>query len=164
MALAQERYGPATQSLEESLKSWRIEGDREYEAWALTGLGRAAYGSGNEVKAQAHLLEGLEIVVEIRAFIMLLHLMPVIPLLLVESDQPNLKIRAVELYALATSHPFVAGARLFEDIAGRHVRDAAAAALAPDALAAAETRGRDRDWWETADELLVRLRQLGWAG
>jgi tetratricopeptide (TPR) repeat protein len=160
-ALAQESYGRATRSLEESLKSWRIGGDREYEAWALVGLGRAAYGSGDGAMARTHLLKALEIVVEIRAFIMLLHLMPVISLLLVESDEPSLKERAVELYSLATGHPFVAGAQLFEDIAGRHVRAAAAAALAREALAAAEARGRDLDWWDTAEELLAQLRQLG---
>jgi hypothetical protein len=108
------------------------------------------------------LLEALEVVVRIRAFIPLLHLMPVIPVLLAEDDDPALQERAVELYALATGHPFVAKAQLFKDIAGRTIR-AATANRPPDVVAAAQTRGQALDWWETADTLLEELRALGWA-
>jgi hypothetical protein len=69
--------------------------------------------------------------------------------------------RAVELYALAESHPFVAKSQLFEGIAGRCV-EAAAAALPPDVVAAARERGRALDWWGTAAELLDELPKLGW--
>ena len=36
--------------------------------------------------------------------------------------------------------------------------------MAPEKSAAAKARARDLDWWETAEELLVELRQLGWSG
>jgi hypothetical protein len=80
-----------------------------------------------------------------------------------EINSWTFKERAVELYALAESQPFVANSQLFEDIAGKHVA-ATAATLPADVVEAAQTRGRARDWWETAEELLAELRALGWAG
>jgi hypothetical protein len=64
--------------------------------------------------------------------------------------------RAVELYALASRHPHVANSRWFEDVAGKQVA-AAAAALPPDAVAAAQERGRERDLETTVEELLAEL-------
>jgi tetratricopeptide (TPR) repeat protein len=162
VALAEERYAEAKNQLQQSLAACKAHADREYEAWSLAALAGAEYGLGNRAAAQGHLLEALEIVVEIRAFIPLLHLMPIIPVVLAGEDEPNRKTRAVELYALAASHPFVAKARLFEDIAGRHVK-AAAACLPPDVARAAELRGQALDWWDTAGELLGELRDMGWS-
>ena len=94
------------------------------------------------------------------AFIPLLHLMPIIPVVLADTGEVE---RAVELYALAESHPFVANSKLFEDIAGRHIK-AAGAALPPDVVEAAQARGRALDWWDTAAELLDELAERGWRG
>jgi hypothetical protein len=63
---------------------------------------------------------------------------------------------------MATSHPFVAKAQLFEDIAGRYVR-ASTADLPRDVVAAAQERGRALDWWETAEALLDELKRHGWS-
>ena len=83
-------------------------------------------------------------------------------LIKIEDEDPALKERAVELYAMATSHPFIAKAQLFEDVAGRYVR-AATADLEPEVVQAAKARGGELDWWETAETLLEELRELGWA-
>jgi tetratricopeptide (TPR) repeat protein len=64
--------------------------------------------------------------------------------------------RAVELYALASRHPHVAHSRWFEDVVGKQVA-AAAAALPPDIVAAAQERGRARDLEATVEELLAEL-------
>jgi hypothetical protein len=88
--------------------------------------------------------------------------MPIIPLLWADADEPDLKERAIELTALAKNQPFVAKSQLFEDVAGRHVK-AATANLPPEVVAAAQSRGRALDWWETAEELLDELREPGWA-
>jgi tetratricopeptide (TPR) repeat protein len=156
--LADEAYAEAEKPLSELITRLETELSevQEYRAWALAALGRADYGLGNLDKAQQHLRKALEIVVEIRAFIPLLHLMPTIPVVLADEADPRLKERAVELYALATSHPFVAKAQLFEDVAGGYVRDATAS-LSPDVIAAAQERGRALDWWETAEALLEEL-------
>jgi len=132
------------------LQTWRQLDAREWLAWPLAGLGRAAHGLGNRSAAQAHLLEALEITVDIGAFILLLHLMPIIAVVLADAGQVE---RAVEVYALAESHPFVANSRLFEDIAGRFV-EAAAATLPPKVAQATQARGQGLDWWATAAGLL----------
>jgi DNA-binding SARP family transcriptional activator/predicted ATPase len=156
-AQAREAARIATAALQESGPFF----EQEYTAWSLAPLARAEYGLGNAVAARGHLLQALDIAVQIRAFIPLLHLMPVIPVLLADEEDEKLKERAVELYAMARGHPFVARATLFEDVAGRHIR-AATADLPPDVVAAAQARGRALDWWETAEALLAELKGLGW--
>ncbi len=160
VALAEENYAWARQQLQsgETIlpQVWSPFSSREYRAWSLAGLGRAAFGLGNRTQAQQHLVQGLDIAVEIRGFIPLLHLMPIVTLLLGNEDDFAAKERAVELHALSISHPFLAKARLFEDIAWRQVR-AATASLPPDVVAAAQARGRALDWWETAEALLNEL-------
>ena len=64
--------------------------------------------------------------------------------------------RAVELHALACRDPHVSESRWFEDVSGKHIA-AAAESLPPDVVAAAQERGRARDLWETAKELLAEL-------
>jgi hypothetical protein len=136
-------------------------------AWLLAALGGAAFGLGKYSGAKQHLLEALRLTTEFRAFIPLVHLMPVMPLVLAGEEDTRiatkLKVRAVEIHAMAQSHPFVAKARLFEDIVGAPMR-AAIASLPLDVAATAQARGRELDWWETADALLVELRRLGWGG
>jgi hypothetical protein len=66
--------------------------------------------------------------------------------------------RAVELYALASRYPVVANSRWYEDVVGRHIA-AAARALPPDVVAAAEARGRARALEATVRELLAELEE-----
>ena len=79
--------------------------------------------------------------------------LPATALLLADRGEAE---RAVELYALASRDPFVAHSRWFEDVAGVRIA-AVAAALPPDVVAAAQERGRARDLWATARELLAEL-------
>ena len=76
------------------------------------------------------------------------------------ADQGEVE-RALELYSLASRHPFVGQAQLFEDITGQHITTIAAT-LPPDVVEAAQARGRARDMWDTASELLEELPRLGW--
>jgi hypothetical protein len=64
--------------------------------------------------------------------------------------------RAVELYALASRHPYVGNSRYWEDTIGRHIA-AVAATLPPEVVAAAQERGRARDLEATVAELLTEL-------
>jgi hypothetical protein len=59
----------------------------------------------------------------------------------------------VELYALASRHPFVANSRWFEDVVGRHISEVAAI-LPPEVIHAACERGQARDLDATVAELL----------
>jgi hypothetical protein len=74
---------------------------------------------------------------------------------LLSADQSEIE-RAVELYALAPRHPYVANSHWFEDVAGRHIA-AVAERLPPEVVAAAQERGKARDLWATAGELLAEL-------
>jgi tetratricopeptide (TPR) repeat protein len=168
-AVAQKDYESAIQALQQAITATRemLLADMvgEYKAWSLSGLGTAAFGLRKRADAKQHVSEALEIAIEFRAFLPLVFVMPVIPLVMADEAhrrrEIGLTIRAVEIHTMARSHPFVAKARLFEDIAGAPMR-ATIASLPPDVAAAAQARGRGLDWWETADALLVELRSLGW--
>jgi hypothetical protein len=60
------------------------------------------------------------------------------------------------MYGLASRYPLVARSRWFEDVFGQHVA-AAAQALPPDVVAAAQERGRVRDLAATVAELLAEV-------
>jgi hypothetical protein len=62
--------------------------------------------------------------------------------------------RAVEVYALACTFPYVANSRWHQDVIGKPIA-AAAAALPPQVVAAAQERGRARDVQATLEELLA---------
>ena len=67
--------------------------------------------------------------------------------------------QAVELYALASCHPYIANSRWFADVAGRDI-EAVAEKVPPEVVAAAQERGRMRDLWATVEELLTELRDV----
>ena len=67
---------------------------------------------------------------------------------------------AVELYALASCHPYVANSRWFEQVYGRKIA-AVVATLPPEVVAAARERGQARDMEATAAELLAELGGSG---
>jgi tetratricopeptide (TPR) repeat protein len=155
-ALSTKDYEGAERVLKESIANARAVTNRVSEAWSLTALGGVAFGLGRREEAHALLLEALELLIESRAFAMLLHLLPIVTVVLADDDDVDKKVRAAELYGLCISHPFLARAQLFEDVAWRQVREAMAC-LPPDVFAAAQERGRALDWWETAEALLTEL-------
>jgi predicted ATPase/DNA-binding SARP family transcriptional activator len=163
VALAKQRYAQALAPLKESITAFESIEDQEYVAWSLAALGRTTYSLGNQAEGHSYLLQALQTAVKIGAFMPLMHLMPIISALLADDEDDVLKEWAVELYALAESHSFVAHSQLFQDIAEKHIA-AVAATLPPDVVEAAQARGQARDWWETAEELLGELKALGWTG
>lgn len=62
--------------------------------------------------------------------------------------------RAVELYSLAASYPFVGNSRWFSDAFGQHI-EAASTKLPSAKVEEARVQGEHRDLWGTADELLL---------
>jgi hypothetical protein len=79
--------------------------------------------------------------------------LPALALLLADAGQTE---RAVELCALASRYGYVANSRWFEEVAVKEIT-AVAKTLPPDVVAAAQERGRARDLWATAEELLEEL-------
>jgi tetratricopeptide (TPR) repeat protein len=113
----------------------------------------AEHRLGHRVEAGRHLRKALQVSVEVPTFTAVLYALSISAVLLADQGQVE---RAAELYALATRYPFVANSRWFEDVAGRPI-SAAAAALPPEAIAAAQERGRARELEATMRELLVEL-------
>jgi hypothetical protein len=116
-------------------------------------LGYAARGLGTPDQARRCLSECLQLGGKTGSILPILHALPAVALLLADRGEAE---RAVELYALASRYPFVASSRWFEDVAGKHTA-AAATGLPPDAVAAAQERGRTRDLWATVEELPAEL-------
>jgi tetratricopeptide (TPR) repeat protein len=155
VALAEEAYADAQRFLRQSITVYREIGQRDQMGEALASLGCAARGLGQLSQAQQHLYEALRTGAEIQAFGPLILALPAVALLLVDRGETE---RAVELYALASRHPFVANSPWFEDVAGRHIA-AVAATLPPEVVAAAQERGRARDLDATMAELLAELEE-----
>jgi len=153
LMLAEGTYTEAQCTLQESITTYRETEKRDELAWALACAGYAARGSGQPAQARGYLGEALRIGAETGAFMPLITALPATALLLADSGELE---RAVELYALAARHPYVAHSRWFEDVAGRHIAEAAAT-LPPDVVAAAQERGRVRDLDDTVQELLGEL-------
>ena len=155
VALTHEAYNEAQRLLQESIASLRQRGGGIWLSWLLIVLGYAEWGLGNNFLAQQHLAEGVGIALKQETIAKLRYALPLAALLLADQGQ---KERAIELYALALQSPFVANSRWHEAVAGRHIA-AAAECLPPEVVAAAEARGRARDLWATAEELLEELTE-----
>ncbi len=154
VALAEEKYVQAQRFLGDSAVVFQEIGQRDDRGAVLALLGYAARGAGDLRQAGQYLSDALQTATEIRAFAPLFSALPPIALLLADRGD---KVRAVELYALATSrYPVVANSHWFEDVAGKHIA-AVAATLPPDVVAAAQEQGRARGLWATAEELLAEL-------
>jgi tetratricopeptide (TPR) repeat protein len=153
VAVVKEAYAEAQEFLQESAAVFEENGFRTFLSEGLACLGYAARGLGNIRQAAQHLHEALRTAVEIGAAWLVFAALPAVAL--VRADQGDAE-RAVELYALASRYPHVANSRWFEDVAGKHIA-AVAATLPPDVVFASQQRGRARDLWETAEELLEEL-------
>jgi hypothetical protein len=79
--------------------------------------------------------------------------LPIFSCLLVEQAEIEM---AVEIFALAMEFPFVFNSQWFECIFGREI-STAAKTLPIEIIEAAQKRGRERDLWKTAKELLAEL-------
>jgi DNA-binding SARP family transcriptional activator/predicted ATPase len=151
LAIVEGEYVQAQQLFQQSCSI--LEGSAMY-AWVLSGLGFVARGLGQPDRARQHLCKALLLASEVGDLVATLLALGSIALLLVDEGQVE---RAVELYALVDSRfPYVANAQWAEDVAGRHIA-AAAKALPPDVVAAAQERGRARDLEATVKELLAEL-------
>jgi predicted ATPase/DNA-binding SARP family transcriptional activator len=117
------------------------------DLWSL--LAYLACRRGRRARARGHLSAALRITAESRRRSSALQLLPAMALLLVDDGDTT---RAVELFALALRHPYVANSRWFEDVAGREIA-AASRALPPEVVSAAQECGRARELWAMVEQL-----------
>ena len=153
VALAEGAFSDASRWCQESVRRWT-----EFESWdgtarALAHLAFAAHAQGQLEQSRKNAIDALRMVPSGTRAAPLLLCVSMLGLLL--ADQGRLE-RAIEFYALASAHPLVANSRWFDDVCGKHI-EAVAQALPPELVAEAERRGRSRDLWSTAQELLAEL-------
>jgi predicted ATPase/DNA-binding SARP family transcriptional activator len=153
LALTEDAYDEAQGWLTQSVASYEQAGRPRAMGGALATLPYVARGLSQPIQALQHLRAVLQTAAQVHRRNRALASLPAMALLLMDDGQVE---RAVELYALASSFPYVANSRWFEDIAGKHI-SAAALTLSPDAVASVQERGRARDLWTTVQELLVEL-------
>jgi hypothetical protein len=97
-------------------------------------------------------VEALRTGIDLHIFFPAVFGLPLAALLLADEGRVE---RAVEVYAAASSQPWVDRSVWFQDVAGGHIA-AAAQGLPAEVVAAARERGGGRDLWKTAKELVER--------
>jgi tetratricopeptide (TPR) repeat protein len=153
LALAGEAYAEARDWFQESAAIQREIGQREDLCYALANLACALLGLGQLPQARRHLHEAMRTAAEIQSVSVLWHALPATALFFAEMGDYE---RAVELYALASRYPMVSNSLWFQDVAGRRIATGAKT-LAPDVVAAAQTRGLAQDLWGIVAELVEEL-------
>jgi tetratricopeptide (TPR) repeat protein len=153
VAIAEEMYTEAQRWLRDCVSVQQETGDRGILGRMFSGLGHVARGLGQLSQAREHLRAALQVAIDIQDVHSPLWALPIVARFLVDLGQVE---RAIDVYALASRYPFVANSRWFEDIVGKHIT-AAAQALPPEVVAEAQERGRTRDLWSTARELLAEM-------
>jgi tetratricopeptide (TPR) repeat protein len=152
VAAAEGQYAEAWQRLQESMDLRERIVDQG-TAGVLTALGGVALLMGNPDQAGQYLGRALRMVAGHRGLWGLTRTLPFVARLLAERGEVE---RAVEIYALASHYPLVAHSQWCWDLAGQRITELAAS-LPPHVVAAAQERGRARDLWATAEELLAEL-------
>ncbi len=156
-AIIDRAWDEADQVLQESGTISRRSGRQDSLSLGLGFWAYADFSQGRSVEMRQHLREALQIGYESRLHNAYIVSLPLVALLLAERGEIE---RALELYAQAFAY-LVSGFkyRWFEDMAGQQIA-AAAAHLPPEVVAAAQERGRQRNLWERAEELLAEIE--GW--
>jgi tetratricopeptide (TPR) repeat protein len=153
VALAEEEYAEAQELLEESAAADEKIGQRDHLGGALAALGYATRGLEQPSQAQEYLSRALRMASETENFMAVVHALSGIALLLADRGEVE---RAIEIYALASRHPFVANSRWFEDVVGKQIA-AGSTSVSPEVVAAAQERGRGKDLDVTVKGLLAEL-------
>jgi tetratricopeptide (TPR) repeat protein len=155
VALAEGAYEEACARCEESLAIWHqsVGHPSKFEG-ELACLALAAWGMGQGDEAWQHLRAQLAWAQESQMLMPALFGLVGVARLLADEGETE---RAAELHALASTYPFVANSRWFEDVAGKPV-SAMAATLPAAVVTAARERGLAQDPDAAVEELLSKLR------
>jgi predicted ATPase/class 3 adenylate cyclase len=157
VALAQGAYAEVRTLSEEAIPIYTRLGEQFFlgTTHALCALGERGAGDGRS--ARQHAVEALHIGLSARTWVSMLQTLWAIALLLADSGETE---RSAELYAL-TEREHTADNPWVQDVFLRELA-AIVAALPPEIAAAAQERGRQRDLWATAHDLLTEIEAVGW--
>jgi tetratricopeptide (TPR) repeat protein len=154
VALAQGHADQAISSLEKAAALIKQTGNQSDWAMTVGTLSMALSWIGQLRQAQAQLIEALRTGTELHSYLSLSYAVPAAALLLVNTNQVE---RAVELCALIDEQAMCGKTPWFEDVAGREIKQLAAS-LPSSVVEAARERGRQRDLFLTAAELLEEFK------
>jgi len=155
VALAQGQVEKASPFLEKAAMFIKQTGFLPDWAWALGTWSIALGKQGQLQQAQEILVQALQIGAELHSYPALSFTLPSAALLLVTTGKTE---RAFELCGLIDEKAMCGKTPWFEDVAGREIRQLAAQRLSPEYMQAAYERGRQRDLFATAAELLEELK------
>ena len=153
LALVGGSYKDALDYLEDSISIFEKIQHRVYH-YPISLLAYIDISQGETHKACHHLIEFLENVKGDKDCIPFIRILPSAALYFADQGQLG---RAVELYALASRYPLVAKSCWYEDMVGETIREVAAS-LPQDVAAAYQKQGELLDIWQTAQGLLVELK------
>ncbi|GJM39919.1 MAG: transcriptional activator [Ardenticatenaceae bacterium] len=112
--------------------------------------GIVAVVTGETAAAHQHFNSELESALKSKGKLNLANVIAVVAFLHAVEEKP---VAAIELYALAKQHPFVANSRWFADVVEKKIT-AVSASLSPQTIAEAKERGGKLDMWKTASSML----------
>ncbi len=112
IALADKDYTTAADYFRKSIEACQFQYDDEQIAWSQAGLARALIGQGNWEESHQLLTEALWTAIEIKGFIPLVFIMPVVVLYLAHEDPEQ----AIHLLNQLQVSRFITDARFFTDI------------------------------------------------
>ncbi len=157
IALALGQHAEAASLLETSIAAYRSLQRPHDVAAALAGLSLVLWTQGQIEEAGAHLTEALQLAVETKDHLALVHSLVGTALLLLRQNDIE---RAIELLAAVSARfPLLEASRWHADVALRHI-EAAAEGLPTAVVAAAKARGQARDLHATAVEMLAELEAM----
>ncbi len=152
--LAQGHAEQAVIYLEKAAAFANQHGNRAHWAWAVGTLGLALSKLGQLRQAQELMVEALLTSLKIKSYPSLSFALPAVALFLAISGQVEL---AVELCGLIDEHALCGKTPWFEDVAGKTIKEMAAS-LPAEVVEAARERGKKRDLFVTAGELLDEFK------
>jgi tetratricopeptide (TPR) repeat protein len=154
VALAQERVDQASFFLEKASALFKHGCFFDEWSWVVGTWCLALSMSGQISRAQSQLLEALLTGLELHSYTSLSYALPAAALLLATTGKVE---RAVELCGLIDDKALCGKTQWFEDVAGKAIMDMASD-LAPEVVEAASKRGKKRDLFVTAAELLEEFK------
>jgi tetratricopeptide (TPR) repeat protein len=151
LALFKRAYGEARRLCGESIAVFSEIGALERTMWTHCWLAHAELGLGRVLEAEHYVVAAMEWIREYGPSYVLSDALPVAALVLADQGDSQ---RAIEIYELARTLPFVANNRWYEDVVSPSIR-AAASELPSEVVIPARERGRMRDVQATLDELIA---------
>jgi DNA-binding SARP family transcriptional activator/predicted ATPase len=155
LALIESSYDEAQSAFASSMRIWQSTYPHHFMP-ASAALALATLRLGQFSQARQHLAQALSSALRYQSVTPALAALPVAALARAATGDVT---GAVEMWALARHHPFIASSKWFEDVLGKDVNEWAAE-LPIDAIAAAQERGQALDLWETVGELVRELKSM----